>query len=85
MKSRNAYLVFYDRIVDEDFPDTDEEDVQEEVQSEAVTLPEEIKDMIQVSNKKYWTTKFLFASEYLNKYAEIFTFWNPQQVIPYIH
>lgn len=83
MKSRNAYLVFYDRIVDEDWPDSDEEDIEEAYPSEVVTLPDEIKEMITISNKKYWQNKFLFAQEYLNKFAEIFTYWNTSVVIPY--
>lgn len=83
MKSRNAYLVFYDRIVDEDWPDSDEEEVEEAYPNEVVTLPDEIKEMITISNKKYWQNKFLFAQEYLNKFAEIFTYWNTSVVIPY--
>lgn len=48
-----------------------------------MSLPEEIKEMVTISNKKYWQSKFLFAEEFLNNFAEIFTYWNPQKVIPF--
>lgn len=68
VKTRNAYLVFYERISEYEPPKSDDE-VDEDVKMKEdndLNVPSEIADMISLNNQRYWQNKFLFAKEYID-------------------
>jgi ubiquitin carboxyl-terminal hydrolase 9/24 len=58
VKTRNAYLLFYERVNDYEPPKSEDEGEGEEDASMkdeiSETIPEEIKDIITLDNQKYW-------------------------------
>jgi len=86
VKSRNAYVVFYERISDFEPINSDDEAEKEkdvEMEVETIKIPKEIDDIIQINNQEYWQSKFLFSKEYIQSTNELLMFWNTSNIIPY--
>lgn len=65
VKTRNAYLVFYERESDYEPPKSDDEREHEEdvamKEEDQIKMPDDIKEMIHLNNQKYWQSRFLFS------------------------
>jgi ubiquitin carboxyl-terminal hydrolase 9/24 len=89
VKSRNAYLLFYERISDYEPPKSEDEaeetDVVMKVPEKVIKVPQDIKDMISNYNQKYWQSRFLFSQEYADAVNELIMYWNTSKIIASEH
>jgi ubiquitin carboxyl-terminal hydrolase 9/24 len=110
-KHRNAYVLFYERIADEEIPYSDDEDestqnnqvkdgndesdaqmVSEQADEVSdpklqrantmtVKIPDEIADMVEEENRKYWQYRFMFSQEYSEFILELCSLWNTKHMV----
>lgn len=108
-KHRNAYVLFYDRISEEEIPYSDDENEEAQPQKETLgdgsdipmasendesnvkdpvlkrtqtlKVPDEIEEMIEEENRKYWQYKFMFSHEYSEFILELCSLWNTKHMV----
>ena len=50
-----------------------------------IHLPEEILDMTQGENNKYWLNRFLYGKEYIEFVNDMLLYWNSSNIITQKH
>ena len=51
-------------------------------ESVAVPIPEEIREIVERDNNKYWQHRFLFNKEYFEFMLELCSLWNTGDIVP---
>ena len=62
-----------------------EEDIAEPVmvRNNTIKVPNEIGDMVEEDNRKYWQSRFMFSSQYSDFILELCSFWNTRNITLY--